>query len=147
MEKVLRAASRSGREEMRGRMSDTVARYDPAEAVEQIAAATGVDLKTVVQVLETEFDYMACLGLVEESDLDETDRAELEALKRKSVDILEASEGEYETGAAVLFIQRHRGIDQETIARVLEANYRFLDERGFLDEGWGENGEPENDSR
>jgi hypothetical protein len=119
-------------------MSDTIARYDPMEAIEQICRATRLDPKTVAHVLEGEFDYMACLGLIGESALDETDRADVERLKRENADILEASEGEYETGAAVLFIQRNRGIDQDTIARVLEANFRFLDERGFLDEDWGE---------
>ncbi|MBI5444753.1 MAG: hypothetical protein HY900_26505 [Deltaproteobacteria bacterium] len=124
-------------------MNDTVARYDPMEAVEQICQATLIDPKTVAHVLEGEFDYMACLGLVEESDMDETDRSDLERLKRENADIVDASDGEYDTGAAVLFIQRNRGIDQETIARILEANFHFLDERGFLDGNWGEDEDEE----
>jgi hypothetical protein len=119
-------------------MDDTVARYDPVEAILEIADATEVDLKTVAQVLEGEFDYMGCLGLLDEEGMDEAARQEIEVLKRENTDILETSEGEYETDAAVLFIQRNRGIDKETIGRVLEANYRFMDERGFLDENWGE---------
>lgn len=120
------------------RLSDTVARYDPMEAIEQICRATELEPKIVAHVLEGEFDYMACVGLVDEAGMDETDRAELSGLKRENGDIVEASEGEYDLGAAVLFIQRNWGIDQDTIARVLEANYQFLDEQGFLDEEWGE---------
>jgi hypothetical protein len=119
-------------------LDDTVARYDPMEAIEQICELTGVEPKTVANVLEGEFDYMGCIGLLDEDGMDETARQEIEGLKRDNVDILEASEGEYETGAAVFFIQRNRGIDKDTITRVLEANYRYLDERGFLDEEWGE---------
>ncbi|MBI5015769.1 MAG: hypothetical protein HZB55_09810 [Deltaproteobacteria bacterium] len=123
-------------------MDDTVARYDPVEAILEIAQATDVDMKTVAQVLEGEFDYMGCLGLLDEEGMDDASRQEIETLKRENVDILEVSEGEYETDAAVLFIQRNRGIDKETIGRILQANYRFMDERGFLDEEWGES-EPE----
>lgn len=119
-------------------LNDTVARYDPLEAIQQISRSTGFEAKIVANVLEGEFDYMGCIGLLDEEGMDETARQEIEGLKRDNTDIVEASEGEYETGAAVLFIQRNRGIDKETIARVLEANYRFLDERGFLDEDWGE---------
>lgn len=119
-------------------LDDTVARYDPMEAIEQISHATGIEAKTVANVLEGEFDYMGCVGLLDEDGMDETARQEIEALRRENADILEAGEGEYETGVAVLFIQRNRGIDKETVARVLEANYRFLSERGFLDEEWGE---------
>jgi hypothetical protein len=118
-------------------MNDTVARYDPLEASVEIAEATDMEMKTVAQILEGEFDYMACLGLLEEEGMDEEHRQEVDSLKRVNEDILDASEGEYETEAAVLFIQRNRGIDKETIARVLEANYRFMEERGFLDENWG----------
>jgi hypothetical protein len=119
-------------------MDDTVARYDPVEAILEIANATDMDMKTVAQVLEGEFDYMGCLGLLDEEGMDDSSRQEIESLKRENADILEASEGEYETDAAVLFIQRNRGIDKESIARILQANYRFMDERGFLDEEWGE---------
>lgn len=118
-------------------MDDTVARYDPVEAIVEIAQATEVDMKTVAQVLEGEFDYMGCLGLLDEEGMDDASRQEIEALKRENSDILGASDGEYETDTAVLFIQRNRGIDKETIATVLRANYRFMDERGFLDEDWG----------
>jgi hypothetical protein len=119
------------------RLDDTVARYDPLEAVNQIAEATGVDARTVAQVLEGEIDYLACLGLLDETDMDEAAHLEVEGLRRDNADLLDASEGEYDTVSAAVFIQRNRGIEKEVIARVLEANYRFMDERGFLDEEWG----------
>ncbi len=119
------------------RLSDTVARYDPWEALAQIADATGIEARTVAQILEGEVDYLACLGLLDEEDMDEEARQEVDNLKRSHADLLEASPSEYEGAVAVAFIQRTRGIDKETIERVLEANYRFMDERGFLDEDWG----------
>jgi len=120
------------------KFDDTVARYDPMEAVIEIAEATGLDVKTVALVLEGEMDYLACIGLLDDSGADEGARHEIEALARANADLVEASEGEYDVEAAVSFIQRNRGIDKETIERVVEANYRFMEERGFLDEGWGE---------
>lgn len=120
------------------RMDDTVARYDPLEAVIEIAEATGVDPKTVALVLEGEIDYLACLGLLDDSDMDEAAHQEVAELQRENQDILASSEGEYDTDAAVSFIQRNRGIEKEVIAAVLDSNYRFMDERGFLDEEWGE---------
>ncbi|MDW7711004.1 MAG: hypothetical protein SCH98_11045 [Deferrisomatales bacterium] len=120
------------------RREDTVARYDPLEAVIEISEATGVDVRTVAAILEGELDYLGCLGLLEEGEVDEAGRAELDALKRSSADLLEASDGEYHLDAAVSFIQRNRGIDKDTIERVVDANYRFMEERGFLDEDWGE---------
>ncbi len=119
------------------RLEDTIARYDPLEAVIAISEETGVDVRTVATVLEGEMDYLGCLGLLDESDVDEAGRAELEALKRGNTDLLEASDGEYHLDAAVSFIQRNRGIDKETIEKVVDANYRFMEERGFLDEEWG----------
>lgn len=120
------------------RMDDTVARYDPLEAVVEIAEATGVEPKTVALVLEGEIDYLACLGLLDDAEMDEASRQEVDDLRRDNRDILETSEGEYDTDAAAAFIQRNRGIEKELIAAVLDANYRFMDERGFLDEDWGE---------
>ena len=38
---------------------------------------------------------------------------------------------------AVSFIQRNRGITKEVIARILAANYAFMEERGLLDDDWG----------
>jgi len=119
-------------------LDDTVARYDPLEAVIEIADATGVDVRTVATILEGEMDYLGCLGLLDETDVDEAGQAELEGLKRANGDLLEASDGEYHLDAAVSFIQRNRGIEKELIERVVEANYRFMEERGFLDEEWGE---------
>ena len=119
-------------------LDDTVARYDPMEAVSQITQMTGLDVKTVALVLEGEIDYMGCLGLLDESELDEDAKSELSALRRENADVIEASDGEYDADLAASFIQRNRGIDKETIARVLDANYRFMEERGFLDEEWGE---------
>jgi hypothetical protein len=120
------------------RIDDTVARYDPLEAVSQISEATGVDVKTVAQVLEGELDYMACLGLIDDSEIDDDARKEISELRGANADVIEASEGEYATEAAISFIQRNRGIDKQTITRVLDANYQFMEERGFLDEDWGE---------
>lgn len=119
------------------RLDDTVARYDPLEAVAQIAEATGEDVRTVANVLEGEIDYLGCLGLLDETELDDAGRTEIEALRRENEDILDVTDREYDMEAAVSFIQRNRGIDKETITRVLEANYQFMDERGFLDEEWG----------
>ena len=119
-------------------LDDAVARYDPLEAVVEIADATGVDVKTVATVLEAEFDYLGCLGLLDYADLDEEGQAELEFLKRSNADLLDASEGQYDQEAAVSFIQRNRGIEKEVIERIVAANYRFMEERGFLDEDWGE---------
>lgn len=119
-------------------LDDAVARYDPLEAVVEIADATGLDVKTVAAVLEAEFDYLGCLGLLDEGGLDEEGRGELESLKRSNLDLLDASDGQYDHGAAVSFIQRNRGIDKDVIERVVEANYRFMEARGFLDEEWGE---------
>ncbi len=119
------------------RLDDTVARYDPLEAVAQIADATGEDLKTVASVLEGEIDYLGCLGLLDETELDDAARSEIEGLRRENEDILDVTDREYDMEAAVSFIQRNRGIEKETITRVLEANYQFMDERGFLDEEWG----------
>ncbi|NTU60020.1 MAG: hypothetical protein HGA98_03050 [Deltaproteobacteria bacterium] len=120
-------------------MDDTVARYDPLEAIVEISQSTDLDMRTVAQVLEGEFDYMGCLGLLDEGGMDEEQRQEIDSLKRANEDILGVTDGEYEAGAAVLFIQRNRGIDKETIGRVLQANFRYMDERGFLDEDWGVN--------
>jgi len=119
-------------------MDDTVARYDPVEAIVEISQSTDVDMRTVAQILEGEFDYMGCLGLLDEDGMDDEHRQEIDSLKRGNEDILQVSDGEYETEAAVLFIQRNRGIDKETITTVLKANFRYMDERGFLDEDWGE---------
>ena len=47
-------------------MDDTVARYDPLEAVMQIADVTGEDERTVAQVLEGEIDFLGCLGVLAE---------------------------------------------------------------------------------
>jgi response regulator RpfG family c-di-GMP phosphodiesterase len=63
--------------------------------------------------------------------------AEIEFLKRSNADLLDASEGQYDQEAAVSFIQRNRGIEKEVIEKVVAANYRFMEERGFLDEDWG----------
>lgn len=120
------------------RMDDTVARYDPLEAVAQISRSTRVEARTVALVLEGEIDYLNCLGLLEESGADAEALDDIEDMRRENADIIEATDGEYDTGAAISFIQRNRGIDKGTIARVLEANYRFMHERGFLDENWGE---------
>jgi len=120
------------------KLDDTIARYDPMEAVIEIADATGVDVKTVALVLEGEMDYLACLGLLDDSEVDEAGRHEIGALAQANADLVEASEGEYEPEIAVSFIQRNRGIDRETIERVVDANFRFMEERGFLDEDWGE---------
>lgn len=123
-------------------MDDTVARYDPVEAIVEISQATDVDMRTVAQILEGEFDYLGCLGLLEEDGMDEEHLQEIDFLKRGNEDILDVSEGEYELGAALLFIQRNRGIDKETIATVLRANQRFMEDRGFLDEDWGDSALP-----
>ena len=61
-------------------MDDTVARYDPLEAVMQIADVTGEDERTVAQVLEGEIDFLGCLGLIDEEVLDDTARQEIGAL-------------------------------------------------------------------
>ena len=119
-------------------MDDTVARYDPMEAVEEIAATTGLDVRTVASVLEGEIDYLSCLGLLNESGLDEAARNEIEALRAENADLFELSSGEYDMDVAVSFIQRNRGIEREIIARVLEANLEFMDRRGLLDEEWEE---------
>lgn len=119
-------------------MDDTIALYDPVEAIAEISEATQVDPRTVAQILEGEFDYLGCLGLLDETTMDAEQRQEIDSLRRGNEDILSITEGEYEPEAAVLFIQRNRGIDKETIGRVLQANFRFMDERGFLSEDWGE---------
>lgn len=118
-------------------MDDTVARYDPLEAVMQVADVTGEDERTVAQVLEGEIDFLGCLGLLDEGALDESSRQEIEALCQENADLLEYTEGEYDTDAAVSFIQRNRGIAKEVVAHVLAANYAFMDERGLLDDEWG----------
>lgn len=120
------------------RIDDTLARYDPMEAVAQITETTGLDVKTVTLILEGELDYLGCLGLLDDAEMDEANRSDISELRRANADVVEASAGEYNPDLAVSFIQRNRGIDKETIARVLEANYRYMDERGFLDEDWGE---------
>jgi hypothetical protein len=117
---------------------DTVARYDPHEAVSSIAAETGVDDRTVALILEGEIDYLGCIGMLDEAELDDDTRREIAGLRQENTDILEASTGEYDAATAVAFIQRNRGIDKDTIRHVLEANFRFMDERGFLDDDWGE---------
>lgn len=118
-------------------MDDTVARYDPLEAVLQIADVTGTDERIVAQVLEGEIDFLGCLGLIDEGALDDTSRQELGALCQENADLLEFAEGEYDTDVAVSFIQRNRGIAKAVIARILAANYTFMDERGLLDDDWG----------
>jgi len=120
------------------KLDDTVARYDPMEAVIEIAGATGVDVKTVALILEGEMDYLACLGLLDDSEVDDAGHHEIAALSKANADLLEASEGEYDQDVAVSFIQRNRGIERETIERVVDANFRFMEERGFLEEDWGE---------
>ena len=120
------------------KLDDTVARYDPLEAVIDIAAVTGVDVKTVAIVLEGEMDYLACLGLLDDSEVDDAGRHEIEALSKANADLLELSDGEYDAEVAASFIQRNRGIDKETIEQVVGANLRFMEERGFLDEDWGD---------
>jgi hypothetical protein len=119
-------------------MDDTIARYDPLEAVTQIAEVTGEDERIVAQILEGEMDFLGCLGLIEEGALDEAAQQEISALYHDNVDLIEFSEGEYDTDVAVAFIQRNRGISKEVVAKVLAANYAFMDERGFLDDDWGE---------
>ena len=118
-------------------MDDTVARYDPLEAVMQIAAVTGEDERTVAQVLEGEIDFLGCLGLIDQGALDEATRQELGALYQENTDLIEYADGEYDTNVAAAFIQRNRGIDKGVIARILAANYAFMDERGLLDDDWG----------
>ena len=118
-------------------MDDTVARYDPLEAVMQIADVTGEDERTVAQVLEGEIDFLGCLGLIDEEVLDDTARQEIGALCHENADLIDFTEGEYDTDVAVSFIQRNRGITKEVIARILAANYAFMDERGLLDDEWG----------
>lgn len=118
-------------------MDDTVARYDPLEAVLQIAAVTGEEERTVAQVLEGEIDFLGCLGLIDQGVLDDATRQELSALYQENSDLIAYAEGEYDTNVAVAFIQRNRGIDKEVIARILAANYAFMDERGLLDDEWG----------
>jgi hypothetical protein len=118
-------------------MDDTVAHYDPLEAVMQIAQVTGEDERTVAQVLEGEIDFLGCLGLIDVGVLDDTSRQDIGALCNENADLLEFSEGEYDTDLAVLFIQRNRGIPKAVIARILAANYAFMDERGLLDDDWG----------
>jgi len=118
-------------------MDDSLARYDPLEAVDKIAEATGVDERTVAQILESEAQYLGCIGLLDEADLEDDEREEINALRQENADIIDSSDGEYDIEAASSFIQRTRGIERETISWVLEANFRFMDERGFLDEDWG----------
>jgi len=118
-------------------MDDTVARYDPLEAVMQIAEVTGEEERTVAQVLEGEIDFLGCLGLIDQGVLDDVTRQELGALYQENTDLIEYAEGAYDTNVAVAFIQRNRGIDKEVIARILAANYAFMDERGLLDDEWG----------
>ncbi len=118
--------------------SDTVARYDPLEALFDISGATGVDARTVALVLEGEMDYLGCLGLLDERELDEATLHQVRELRRENSDLVAGSEGEYDLGVAASFVQRNRGIDRETVVQVLRANHRFMDERGFLDEEWGE---------
>ncbi|HSH69142.1 MAG TPA: hypothetical protein VK997_04435 [Deferrisomatales bacterium] len=118
-------------------MDDTVARYDPLEAVMQIVDVTGEDERTVAQVLEGEIDFLGCLGLIDEEALDDAARQEIGSLRHENADLLDFTEGEYDTDVAVSFIQRNRGITKEVIARILAANYAFMDERGLLDDDWG----------
>ncbi len=118
-------------------MDDTVARYDPLEAVMQIADVTGEDERTVAQVLEGEIDFLGCLGLIDEEVLDDTSRQEISALCHENADLIDFTEGEYDTDVAVSFIQRNRGITKEVIACILAANYAFMEERGLLDDEWG----------
>ena len=119
-------------------LDDTVARYDPLEAVMQIADTTGDDERVVAQVLEGELDFLGCLGLIDATAMDEESQQEIHALCHDNADLVEFSDGEYDTDIAVSFIQRNRGIGKEVIARILAANYAFMDERGFLDDDWGE---------
>ena len=118
------------------RTDDTVARYDLLEALEEIAATTVIDLDLVARVLEGEIDYLGCLGVLDDQGLDDASRRELDALREENADLFALSDGEYDPDVAVAFIQRNRGVDKDTIAGVLEANYRFMDRRGLLDEGW-----------
>ncbi len=118
------------------RTDDTVARYDLLEALEEIAATTGIDLDLVARVLEGEIDYLGCLGVLDDQGLDDASRRELDALREENADLFALSDGEYDPDVAVAFIQRNRGVDKDTITGVLEANYRFMDRRGLLDEGW-----------
>lgn len=119
-------------------MDDTIARYDPVEALLQISELTGFDLKTVAQVLEAEMDYLGCLGLLDERELDAAAAMEISNLKQENADLVEDSDGEYDLGSAASFIQRNRGVDRDTILKILAANHQFMDERGFLSEEWGD---------
>lgn len=118
-------------------MDDSLARYDPLEAVDKIAEATGVDERTVANILESEAQYLGCIGMLDETELEDDEREEISVLRNENADLLGLNDGEYDLDAAASFIQRNRGIDRETINWVLEANFRFMDERGFLDEEWG----------
>ncbi len=115
---------------------DAVAVYDPLEAVEDIAGSTGIDARTVADVLEGELDYLGCLGVFDPSFLDEPARDVLEQMKDENADLLASSDGEYDMDAAVSFIQRNRGIERETIVQVLRANLEYMERHALLDEDW-----------
>ncbi len=115
---------------------DAVAIYDPLEAVEDIAGSTGIDPRTVADVLEGELDYLGCLGVFDTALLDEPARDALEQMRDENADLLASSDGEYDLDAAVSFIQRNRGISRHTIVRVLRANLEYIERHGLLDEDW-----------
>ncbi len=115
---------------------DAVAVYDPLEAVEDIAGSTGIDARTVADVLEGEMDYLGCLGVFDASLLDEPARQALEQMKDENADLLASSDGEYDLDAAVSFIQRNRGIERDTIVQVLRANLEYMERHALLDEDW-----------
>jgi len=119
-------------------LDDTVARYDPFAALEDIAVRTGLDLKVIAQVLEGELDYLGCLGLLNGEIMDEATRREFEELRRENEDLLDRNPDGYDMDVAVSFIQRNRGIERDVIARVLQANMEFMERQGLLDEEWEE---------
>ncbi|RMG97223.1 MAG: hypothetical protein D6708_01695, partial [Candidatus Dadabacteria bacterium] len=119
-------------------MDDTVARYDPFAALEDIAVRTGLDLKVIAAVLEGELDYLGCLGLLNGETADEATRREWEELRQENEDLLDRNPDEYDMDVAISFIQRNRGIERDVIARVLEANLAFMERQGLLDDGWEE---------
>lgn len=119
-------------------LDDTVARYDPFAALEDIAVRTGLDLKDIAQVLEGELDYLGCLGLLNGEVMDEATRREFEELRRENEDLLDRNPDGYDMDVAVSFIQRNRGIERDVIIRVLQANMEFMERQGLLDEEWEE---------
>ncbi|WP_025323776.1 hypothetical protein [Deferrisoma camini] len=119
-------------------LDDTVARYDPFAALEDIAVRTGLDLKDIAQVLEGELDYLGCLGLLNGEVMDEATRREFEELRRENEDLLDRNPDGYDMDVAVSFIQRNRGIERDVILRVLQANMEFMERQGLLDEEWEE---------